>query len=107
MKMMAAILAISMWSLPCVGPHAQLTNTHLPSRGLIPDAGTAAKVAEAILSPIYGDDIISREKPFCVTLHGDVWTVTGTIKGKGLVGGVATIKMRKSSGQILYVFHSV
>ena len=107
MKMMAAILAISIWSLPCVGAHAQLTNTHLPNKGFIPDARTAAKVAEAILSPIYGDDIISREKPFRVVLDGDVWTVTGIILGKGLVGGVATIKMRKSSGQILYVFHSV
>ena len=64
-------------------------------------------MAEAILSPIYGDDVISREKPFRVNLDGDIWTVTGTISGRGLVGGVAIVKMRKSSGQILYVFHSV
>lgn len=71
---------------------------------VIPDAETAAKVAEAILVPIYGAERIEKERPLRAELHGDTWTVVGTAKNM-LYGGSATLEISKSKGCIISISH--
>jgi hypothetical protein len=75
-----------------------------PPNGFIPDAGTAVRVAEAVLGPIYGEEKIKNERPFVATLDGDIWTVTGHLD-EGYHGGVAEIRIAKNDGRILEVGH--
>jgi hypothetical protein len=76
----------------------------VPKSGFVPDSATALEIAEAVLVPIYGRDAIEREKPLKAELRGDVWTVTGTLP-RGHVGGVATVRIAKADGRILFVLH--
>ena len=50
-----------------------------PKEGFVPNAETAVKVGEAVLMPVYGEKQILGERPFKAALHGDVWTVEGTL----------------------------
>jgi hypothetical protein len=78
--------------------------------GYVPDEKTAVRVAEAVLSPIYGDDQITHERPFHASLHDGVWTVTGTLEQPSnprLVreGGVAQIRIDMRTCAILSFTH--
>lgn len=77
----------------------------VPKNGFVPDATTASRIAEAVWIPIYGEKVISSEKPFKVTLRGDVWTVTGKDLPPGWNGGVAEADISKRDGRILRVIH--
>jgi hypothetical protein len=87
--------------------------SYAPPAGFVPDKAVALQIAEAVLFPIYGAKQIDSEKPFTAKLHGDVWTVAGTLRcpdGKaGYVtvcdGGVAVVKISKSDARILSVMH--
>ena len=76
--------------------------------GYVPNAQTAAKIAEAICLPIYGDNIYN-EQPFKVTLEADsIWHIKGTFKDPLFgyrAGGVVHVKVRKSDAKVLYVMH--
>ena len=76
------------------------------SRGIVPDKETAIKIAESVWYPIYGSEIYT-ELPFVAELEGDtVWTVRGSLpEGEGWVGGCAGIRLRKSDGAVLDVWH--
>ena len=74
------------------------------SRGMVPDKETAIKIAESVWYPIYGSEIYT-ELPFTATLEGDtVWFVQGSLP-KGMTGGCAEIRLRKSDAAVLYVGH--
>ena len=80
---------------------------YVPKNGYVPDKVTAIKVAEAILVPIYGNEVL-KERPFKATLSGDRWIIEGSAnhpKGEVFAGGVALIEIKKSSGEILKVIH--
>jgi len=82
-------------------------------RSMVPDEKTARKVAEAILLPIYGNQIY-QDTPFVAKLKGDsVWVVSGGYKDKEKndkpifrVGGFEVIVIRKSDCKILRVIHT-
>jgi len=76
-----------------------------PKSGCVPDEETAIKIAEAVWLPIYGEEIYDV-MPFVATynlIHG-YWHVRGTLPDDRL-GGVPEIKVKKSDGQIVYLFH--
>ena len=75
-----------------------------PKDGFVPDQETAVKIAEAILTPIYGPKQVQAEKPFVASLKREVWTVTGHLP-EGADGGVAEVRISKLTGQILSVNH--
>ena len=77
----------------------------VPRNGFVPDAATASRIAEAVWIPIYGEKLISSEKPFKVILNGEVWTVTGKDLPAGWNGGVAEADISKRDGRILRVIH--
>jgi hypothetical protein len=83
-----------------------VSNAKSDGNGYVPDAKTAAKIAEAVSLAIYGDKIYEQQ-PFNISLVKDsVWVINGTFNGSSLsVGGVVNIKIQKKDGKILYVMH--
>ncbi|WP_426175213.1 NTF2 fold immunity protein [Massilia sp. TWR1-2-2] len=77
---------------------------YVPKDGFVPDAATAVAVGLAVLTPIYGRDVIDPQKPLKAVLVGDVWVVMGALKSNS-VGGVAEINISKKNGAILRVIH--
>lgn len=75
-----------------------------PEGGFIKDEIVAKKVAEAILRSIYGKEIINRQQPLTAELDGDIWIVRGTLP-KDEKGGTADIRIRKSSGEVVFLTH--
>ncbi len=45
----------------------------------VPDSDTAAAIAEAVLSPVYGKTHVESERPFSAMLKDSVWVVSGTV----------------------------
>ena len=84
-----------------------------PRKGYVPDASTAAKVAEAVLIPVYGKEQIESEKPLAAKLKDDVWTVSGTLHcldRKGAIttlcdGGVAEVQISKVDAHVISMTH--
>ena len=79
--------------------------SYVPPKGFVPDKSTAETVAIAVLTPIYGKSNILRQRPFQVNLRDDIWTVRGTLPHH-MVGGVAEIRISKTTGEILRVIHT-
>jgi len=87
--------------------------SYAPKDGFVPDSMTAVKIAEAVLTPVYGKEKIESERPFKAKLENGVWTVNGTLHcsdGKGgvttsCVGGTAEVKLSKTDGRILRMIH--
>jgi hypothetical protein len=78
---------------------------NITKKDLVPDEATAKKIAEAIWFPLYGK-MIYNEKPFIAHLENDsTWLVIGTLKGKMMTGGTATILINKKDCRILEVYH--
>lgn len=104
---------ITLTFISCLGTSCPLAQNYKPNAGYVPDAQTAAKIAEAVLSPVYGKAKIESEKPFTAKLEGDVWTVAGTLRcpdGKGgmtthCVGGVAVVKISRTDARIISMIH--
>ena len=87
--------------------------SYKPKEGYVPDSVTAARIAEAVLTPVYGERQIISERPFTATLKNEVWTVQGTLHcpdGRGGTsancnGGVAEVEISKSDARILGMRH--
>ena len=77
-----------------------------PKDGFVPDEKTAIRIAEAVLSPIYGEQKIASERPFSAKLKSGVWIVTGSLP-EGWEGGVAEARISKRTGEILGVTHGM
>jgi hypothetical protein len=80
-----------------------------PKEGYVPDSTTAVKVAEAVLTPVYGKRQIESEEPFNATLKDGVWIVRGTLPcpdpKTSCKGGVAEVKISKNDARILSMIH--
>ena len=74
-----------------------------PKGGLVPNAETAIKIAEAVWLPIYGGAVL-KKKPFVARLVNDVWVVEGTLPTES-VGGVPLAEISKKDGKVLRVSH--
>ncbi len=71
----------------------------------VPNEETAVKVAEAILVPIYGEEVL-KKKPFTAKLiNNKFWRVKGTIDTDEL-GGIPIVEIQKSDCKILNVTHT-
>ena len=89
------------------GPRSQdpTVKGYVPPNGFVPDSGTAVRIAVAVWIPIYGASQIRSEQPYVATLKDGVWTVTGTLPRQFNLGGVATARISKRDGRILFVLH--
>lgn len=85
----------------------------IPKEGFVPTADVAVTIAEAVLVPVYGKEVIHSERPFHAALKGDVWVVTGTVPcqgappGAACPGGNAEVRISKKTGRIVYMMHSM
>ena len=75
----------------------------VPRNGVVPDKETAIRIAEAVLLPIYGRQVVESEKPLQAELKGEVWVVQGTLKTS--LGGVGTVEIQKRDGRIQRISH--
>ncbi len=53
-------------------------NPVLPKSGVVRDADTAERIAEAIWQPLYGAETIASQRPLHTELKYNVWIVTGS-----------------------------
>ena len=84
------------------------TRSYKPKRGLVPDELTAIKIAQAVLSAVYGEEKINEEKPLTADLYNGIWTVSGTShcsNNNPCNGGLAMIGLQQDDGKILQVSH--
>ena len=111
------VLALALaWGSPSAGGQASHTSAPSPrdvgeaipsvqpKEGFVPDQATAVRIAEAILVPIYGEELIKSERPFRATLKEGIWTVVGTLPQR-FAGGAAVVRLAKADGRILFVIH--
>lgn len=76
-----------------------------PKNGFVPNEEVAREIAETILLPIYGADIIIPQKPFDVYLVGDsLWVITGK-PDTTVLGGTVYVEIDKRSCCIYKVTH--
>jgi hypothetical protein len=81
-----------------------------PPNGVVPDSSAAILIAETVLSKVYGEIQIAKEKPFTAILAQSYWIVYGNLPydikpGEVTVGGVAEIVIRKSNGEVINISH--
>ncbi len=103
----AAFVGVAFTVLSCAAASADEAFNYRPPDGVVPDAGTAVRIAEAVLAPIYGADTVKREEPFHATLSHGVWHVRGDLHCRECVGGVAEIDISKQDGRVLRISHGV
>ena len=82
----------------------------VPGSGFVPDAITALKIAEAVLTPVYGQDVIASEHPFRAVLKGNIWIVTGSVPcndpaGRLCPGGAAEVHISRKDGRVTFMGH--
>jgi hypothetical protein len=87
----------------------------IPRVGIVPDSATAVKIAEAVLTPVYGQQKIESQRPFTARLKDNVWTVSGTLycADAQLWGqivqnhctGLLEARISKEDGRIIKIIH--
>ena len=70
--------------------------------GVVADKETAIRIAEAILSPVYGEKAIRGQRPYQVTLKDGKWTVDGTASSASF-GESFHIVILQSDGRVLEI----
>lgn len=82
----------------------RFNESYVPRPGMVPNKEAAVRIADAVLTPIYGKAVVEYEKPYSVTLVGGIWIVKG--KAHPGPGGNLLIEISKRKGCILRVFGS-
>lgn len=77
-----------------------------PDSGFVPDSRTASALAEAYLTPLYGEQAVLMQRPFTAVIRDSVWVVSGYIPANHL-GGVATIHILRRDGRVLHTEHGL
>ena len=79
-KMKTLVISILLSVISLLVNHLSAFAQYNYEHDVIPDEGTAIRIAEAIWLPIWGKEIY-KQKPFCATLRGDTaWLVYSTNK---------------------------
>jgi hypothetical protein len=76
-----------------------------PSAGVVPDEKAAATIAEAVLTPIYGEKQIQGQKPFKVSLKDNIWLIEG-VNDPPAPAGTFVLRLSKVDGRVLFISHS-
>ena len=85
-------------------PLCSASQTEPEEINYVPNKQVALKIADAVLTQIYGRETINREKPLTARLVGNFWIIRGNLPAN-LKGGEAEIKLSRKTGEILYVTH--
>jgi NTF2 fold immunity protein len=85
--------------------------TYAPTKGFVPDGSTAARIAEAILIPVYGKEEVDSGFAFkAIQEKQGVWTIGWDLgcpeaMSETCLGGQVEVKIRQVDGRILKVIH--
>ncbi|MES2485170.1 MAG: YbbC/YhhH family protein [Bacteroidota bacterium] len=71
---------------------------------IIKDSVTAIAVAEPILFGIYGENNITKQRPYEVYLIDTYWLITGTLP-KGMKGGTFLIIIDATNSKVILITH--
>ena len=85
---LSILTSILLFAVCCFAWDGERAKDPWKDPGLVPDKETAIRIAEAIVFPIYGEDMIKKEHPYIVTSENGFWRVQGTIP-EGIAGGIA------------------
>jgi hypothetical protein len=96
---------IVLFLITAIGGTGVAGGDKLPSQGIVPDEGTAVKIAEAVFSPIFGEDEVNKYLPYHAQLMDGIWTVYGTL-APGSRGGTPQMTIQKKDGRVIEVWHS-
>lgn len=78
------------------------------SVGCIPinDEKNAAIVGGALLTAVFGEEVMSKEKPITANLKDGIWYVRGTSNLLPFQkGGFGEIRLSQKCGEVLFVTH--
>jgi hypothetical protein len=80
----------------------------VPSEGFVPDPGTAIKIAEAVIGPVYGQAIVTNQRPYKAKLLNGKWIVRGdpTERDTSYVGGYVEVHINKTNACIMFMTHT-
>jgi ATP-dependent Clp protease ATP-binding subunit ClpA len=78
----------------------------LPEAGVVPDAETAIRIAEAVWTPIYGEEVVKQQRPLEADLSSSVWTVRGTCQSEQ-AANILVAAISRTDGRILKIGTSV
>ena len=73
-----------------------------PRDGYVPDRETAVKIAEVILSRLYGEKTILASRPYKVVEDDNIWWICGTVP-EGSMGTAFRIAISRQTAAVLYV----
>jgi hypothetical protein len=85
---------------PAIVRQTSKDQTFARPKAIVSDEETAMRIAEAIWIPIFGQELIVRQKPFRAKLENDVWTVKGSLP-EGCTTGAIVARISKYDGAIL------
>lgn len=97
--------SIDIWRSVEISLKQPTMKSERPGKGFVPDEGTAARIGDAVATARYGEEMISKERPFRARLYGNTWVVIGTLHPEGALGGTAVVKISKYDGRILFLVH--
>ncbi len=91
---------------PTPGQDTYIEGIHhfVPDAGFVPDSATATRIARAVLTGIYGLEVVKGQEPLRARLENEQWTVDGTLAANR-VGGVGIVVLSKRDGRIIRVSH--
>ena len=73
-----------------------------PENGYVPDRETAVKIAEVILSRLYGEKTIISQRPYQLVEDEKIWWICGTVP-EGAMGTSFRIAISKQTATVLYL----
>ena len=83
-----------------------IENTRVLKTGdIVIDSKTASKIAEIILSSVYGNKALDQ-LPYEIKSSNDRWKIYGTItskKNEVVMGGTMYLELRKSDAKVLAI----
>jgi hypothetical protein len=72
----------------------------------VPNETTAIRIAEAVLTPIHGEQKVEAQRPYTVSVpEKDYWLVSGSAP-KGQFGGTFAVWIKKQSGCIVNISYT-
>ena len=83
-----------------------IPSDRLPEAGVVPDAVTAMRIAEAVWIPLYGEELVKQQSPLEADLSSSVWTVRGTCQSEQAANRLVAA-IAQTDGRILKIGTSV
>jgi hypothetical protein len=79
------------------------TSVFSPSRVMVPNEAVAIGIAEAVLVPVFGEQV-KRHRPFTAELKDSVWWVKGSVLSHRF-GGAPVVVIQMKDARIVDLYH--